>query len=167
MAAIVTSPAVANNVSLSQARNACADAIVRGYGATRNYAKEMLCTFGMDWHTQEESKEVKAEKAEFYAALKAGGHTNPSVVWARVKKEAAKVVAEAEKANAPEGEEGEAESTGGAKHTRSVQLRFVEELTALYKLGKREAGSLTDGQKRAHALVAGALAELGVDIAQL
>lgn len=166
MSAVVTTP---NNVSpaLSQARNACADAIVRGYGATREYAGALTAEFGADW-VKEESDEVKAEKSAFYAALKTGGHTNPSVVWARLKKETAKAVEAAEKAArvAAGEEEPEAESTG-AKHTRTPQLRYVEDLTGLYKMGKREMGNLTDAQKRAHALIAGALAELGVDIALL
>lgn len=162
MSAVVTTP---NNVSpaLVEARTACADAIVRGYGATRQYAATLLMVFGGAW-VEESTDEVKAEKSAFYAALKAGGHTNPSVVWGRVKKESAKILAEAEARET--GEEPEAPK-GETKHTRSPQLRFVEDLTGLYKMGKREMENLTDAQKRAHALIAGALAELGVDISML
>ena len=162
MSAVVTTP---NNVSpaLIEARTACADAIVRGYGATRQYAATLLMVFGGEW-VEESTDEVKAEKSAFYAALKAGGHTNPSVVWGRVKKESAKILAEADARET--GKEPEAPK-GEAKHTRSPQLRFVEDLTGLYKMGKREMENLTEPQKRAHALIAGALAELGVDIALL
>lgn len=159
----------ANNVSpaLVEARTACADAIVRGYGATRVYANTLVMVFGADW-VEEKTDEVNAEKAAFYAVLKTGGHKNPSVVWGRLKKETAKILeeqAKAERAAAGE-EEPEAESTG-AKHTRTPQLRYVEDLTGLYKMGKREFSNLTEGQRRAHALIAGALAEIGVDIALL
>lgn len=164
MSAVVTTP---NNVSpaLVEARTACADAIVRGYGATKHYALLLRNCFGSEW-VEEKSDEVKAEKAAFYAALKAGGHTNPSVVWGRLKKESAKQDAETAAREAGEETE-ESEGSDKAKHTRSPQLRFVEDLTGLYKMGKREMENLTDAQKRAHALVAGALAELGVDISLL
>lgn len=171
MSAVVTAP---NNVrpELVEARTACADAIVRGYGATRVYAHAMNAEFGTAWFVGEETEAVKAEKSAFYAVLKAGNHSNPSMVWGRLKKESAKIVAEAaeaaKKAEGGEGEEAEeSEGSGKAKHTRSPQLRYVEDLTGLYKMGKREMHSLTDAQKRAHALIAGALAEIGVDIALL
>lgn len=161
----VTSPS-ANIVSplLAQARTACADAVVRGYGATRDYACELISTFGSSWFVTE-TEEIKAEKTAFYTLLKAGNHSNPSVVWARVKKEAEKVI---EAAKAPKGEEGEeAEGSGKAKHTRTPQLRYVEELTSLYKMGMREMPNLSEAHKKAHNLIRAALEAIGIDVSKI
>lgn len=151
---------------LAAARTACAHAIVRGYGATREYAGVMNAELGSDWVTREDDPEVKAEKSAFYAELKAGGHSNPSVVWARLKKESVKLAAAAE-AGESEGEgEGEEGEGSGAKHPRSLQLRMIEELTRLHKaIGRAE--SLTPGQRSAAECIKAALKALGVDTATL
>lgn len=149
----VTTPA--NNVSaaLIEARLSAADALVRGYGATKQYAAAMTEEFGLGWWEKDSDSAagVAAEKKEFYSALKAGGHSNPSVAWGRVVKEA----------KAAEGEE-----TDGANHTRSLTLRLIEELTKLHKAG---AKAETKGERESNALtyVASALAAMGVDISTL
>lgn len=154
MAAVVTSPAT-NNVSpaLVEARLNAADALVRGYGATKQYAAELTNEFGLGWFEKDSdaAAKVAAEKKEFYAALKAGGHSNPSVAWGRVVKEA---------------KAAEAEESDGANHTRSLTLRLIEELTKLHKAG---AKAETKGERESNALtyVASALAAMGVDISTL
>lgn len=155
MAAVVTSPAT-NNVSpaLVEARLNAADALVRGYGATKQYAAELTNEFGLGWYEKDSdaAAKVAAEKKEFYAALKAGGHSNPSVAWGRVVKEA----------KAAESDE----ESNGANHTRSLTLRLIEELTKLHKAG---AKAETKGERESNALtyVASALAAMGVDISTL
>jgi len=152
----VTTPA--NNVSpsLVAAREAAADALVRGYGATKAYAGELTDNFGVGWYESDADDAVKAgvaaEKKAFYALLKAGGHSNPSVAWGRVVKEAKAIDADPEE--------------GGANHTRSLTLRLIEELTKLHKAGMK-SDTKGDKEVRALAYVAGALVEMGVDIAKV
>ncbi len=152
----VTTPA--NNVSesLIQARENYADTTVRGYGATKVYAQELTDNFGVGWYESDADDAAKAgvaaEKKALYAMLKAGGHTNPSVAWARVVKEAKALDADPEE--------------GGANHTRSLTLRLIEELTKLHKAGAK-AEVKGDRETRALAFVASALAEMGVDLSSL
>ena len=160
MSKVIASPteielAPANIVSL---RNAVGDALKRQYGATREYA-EALCGFLPDcWYDvehnslREEDKPVLAEAKAFRAALKAAGHSNPSVMWTRVR-EAGRIHMEGEPA------EGESK---GAKPQRSFQLRLIEDLTALYKAGKREE-SLSTQQQGAMTGIVSALTALGID----
>jgi hypothetical protein len=152
----VTTPA--NNVSpsLVAARENYADTTVRGYGATKVYAQELTDNFGVGWYESDADDAAKAgiatEKKALYAMLKAGGHTNPSVAWARVVKEAKALDADPEE--------------GGANHTRSLTLRLIEELTKLHKAGMK-SDTKGDKEVRALAYVAGALVEMGVDIAKV
>lgn len=149
----VTTPA--NNVSpsLVQAREAAADALVRGYGATKAYAAELTNEFGLGWFEKDSDNAagVAVEKKAFYEALKKGGHSNPSVAWGRVVKEA---------------KAAEAEESDGANHTRSLTLRLIEELTKLHKAGAKAEAK---GERESNALVyvASALAAMGVDISTL
>lgn len=151
----VTTPA--NNVSaaLVEARISAADAIVGGYGATKRYAAVLTEEFGLGWFEKDSdaAAKVAAEKKEFYAALKAGGHSNPSVAWGRVIKEA--------KA-AESGEESD-----GANHTRSLTLRLIEELTKLHKAGTKPDAVKGERETNALTYVASALAAMGVDISTL
>jgi hypothetical protein len=150
----VTTPAT-NNVSASlvAAREAAADALVRGYGATKAYAQELMIQFGAGWYEADADVkvDVATEKKAFYALLKSGGHSNPSVAWGRVIKEAKALDADPEE--------------GGANHTRSLTLRLIEELTKLHKAGMK-SDTKGDKEVRALAYVAGALVEMGVDLAK-
>lgn len=139
-------------------RLAVGDAHKRQYGAIKEYA-EVLCNYLPEaWYDvehnslKEEDKPVLAEAKQFRAALKAAGHSNPSVMWTRVRN-AGRVYME-----------GETEDTAsaGAKPQRSLQLRFIEELTKLYKAGKG-AESLTSQQQDAMTFINSALLTLGVD----
>jgi hypothetical protein len=151
MTTVTTAAANIVSPSLVQAREAAADALVRGYGATKAYASELTNEFGLGWYEKDSdaATKVAAEKKEFYAALKAGGHSNPSVAWGRVVKEA----------KAAESDE----ESDGANHTRSLTLRLIEELTKLHKAG---AKSETKSERETNALtyVYGALSAMGVDV---
>jgi hypothetical protein len=109
--------------------------------------------FGLGWYEKDSDNAagVATEKKEFYAGLKAGGHSNPSVAWGRVVKEA---------------KAAEAEESDGANHTRSLTLRLIEELTKLHKAG---AKAEVKGERETNALtyVYGALNAMGVDVNKL
>lgn len=172
----VTVPAVATASSVATLRGEYVSGLTAAYGSGRKYAAELLAFFraegfGEQWLTMAHDAKgaagdsMRTERDALYSALKDAKHSNPSVKWKQIKGYAEELVA-AE--NPAEGEgEGEGESTGGAKHTRSLQLRLVEELTTLYKALKRDEKVLTDAQKTVHTHVSASLAALGVDIAQL
>jgi hypothetical protein len=105
--------------------------------AERRYAALMSSAFP-GWHLIEanddsnEAKLIKAgPKAKLFEQLKAAKHTNPSTVWARLRKYAAAV-----EATSGEGE-GEGEQVDAGK--RTIEVRLVEELLKLRKaIGKVE-----------------------------
>lgn len=161
---IVVSPAA--DVAIETLRNNVAEANVRAYGAERDYAVALCSVLPAEWYlvehrdTSEQAKLVHAEKKALFDVLKKANHTNPSTVWARVRKYAQEHIE-----GVPEQKEGESESAG-AQPNRSLTLRFVEELTLLYKAGKR-AESMSDKESAAHAYIAAALGALGIDIGSL
>jgi hypothetical protein len=54
----------------------------------------------------------------------------------------------------------------GARQTRSLTLRLVEELTLLYKATKN-ADSLSDKERNAQTHIASALTAMGIDLATI
>jgi hypothetical protein len=157
--------------SIAVLRSNVAEANVRAYGAEREYAEALCSVLPAEWYlvehrdTSEPAKAVHKEKQDLFTVLKAAKHTNPSTVWARVRKYAQ------EHCEGPKGEtatgegEGEGESSG-AQPNRSLTLRYVEELTLLFKAGNR-AESKTDKERNAHTYIGSALAALGIDLATL
>ena len=155
--------------SIAVLRSNVAEANVRAYGAEREYAVALCSVLPAEWYlvehrdTSEGAKAVHKEKQDLFTVLKAAKHTNPSTVWARVRKYAQ------EHMEGPKGEtatsEGEGESNG-AQPNRSLTLRYVEELTLLFKAGNR-AESKTDKERNAHTHIGSALAALGIDLATL
>ena len=140
--------------------------IMRGYGATKRYAEELTATFGTDWYLFEHNdksdaaKPTLAEAQAFRDELRKAGHTNPSVVWTRVRNEGRKLV---------EGEtkpEGQATESAGTKEVRGLTRRLVEELSILHSACKREAGknNLDAKQTEAHTFICSALKALNVDL---
>jgi hypothetical protein len=163
MTKVIASPSADDSApsNIIELRNAVGDAVKRQYGATKAYAIALCDFLPADWFEvehnslREEDKPVLAEAKAFRAALKAAGHSNPSVMWTRVRAEGkAHMHGPAE------------ESATGPKPQRSFQLRLIEELTALFKAGKREE-SLSDQQQNAMTGIASALAALGVDISSI
>lgn len=164
---------VAANLSLDALRQNVADAVVRSYGAEREYASALNVQFGsFDWFEVEASdvaesaKPVHAEKAELYKVLKAAKHSNPSTVWARIRKYGREE--KYPKAASGEGGEGsgEGEGSGNASHARSPMLRNVEELSALYKFNARQE-SLPEQVRKAQTFIVSALRELGIDVSTI
>lgn len=147
-------------------RRDVAEAVVRAYGAERAYGEALCGVLPAEWYLvehndkSEAAKPVHAEKAELFKVLKAAKHTNPSTVWARVRKYAQEYIE-----GVPEAAEGEAEG-GDTKTARSLTLRLVEELTLLHKAGKK-AESLSNKEQDALTYVASALGALGIDLSTL
>lgn len=170
-----TTVTIPNNVTPEQvatARGAFVDTLSSNYGAGRTYAATLVGSLGTAWitmahdHKGAEGDAMRAERDTLYAALKAAGHSNPSVKWKQIKGYAAELV-RAESGEA-EGEAAEGEGEGsGKKNTRSPQLRLVEDLVALHKMCKREAKTLTEPQRKAALHIAAALGDLGVDLNSL
>ena len=173
----ITVPAIVTTVDLSEVREGFVSALTSTYGAGRKYAAYLLQYFdgqgyGFAWLEMahdakgEDADAMRAERDTLYKSLREAGHSNPSVKWKQIKGYALEMLKQQQREESGEPEQVEP-GQSGAKHTRSVQLRFVEELTGLYKLGKREKDNLTQEQENAHTCIAAALAELGVDISQL
>jgi hypothetical protein len=168
---------------VAEAREQAAEAAGRSYGAEREYAKalnEHFDTLSVAWFTIEhnakgaEAELVHAEKRAYFKALNdkhpTGKYPNPSVPFARVRKYAQEELAIAFGTNEAEADsDTETEGSGNARHTKSLTLRYVDELTTLYKAGKRAERDGLIQTKEAEALVhiASALGALGIDIAQL
>lgn len=161
----VTVTQVSGVQSIEALRQGVADAVVRAYGAERQYAEALCNVLPAEWYLVEHSdkgedaKKVHAEKKELFKALNAAKHSNPSTVWARVRKYAQEYIE-----GVPETKEGEATPASvGARHTRSLNLRLVEELSTLFKACKN-ADSLSDKERQAHTHITSALLALGVDV---
>ena len=150
-------------------RQGVADAVKRAYGAERSYAEALCNTLPAEWYLVEhndkgdDAKLVHAEKKALFKVLNAAEHTNPSTVWGRVRKYAQEHIE-----GKPEKVEGETDSSDkvGARHTRSMTLRLVQELSLLYKACKN-ADSLSDKERQAHTHITSALLAMGVDVSTI
>lgn len=168
-------------VNLAALRTAVADSVVRAYGAEREYAKALNAEFVFNWFDIEATdksdiaKQVHAEKSELYKVLHAAKHSNPSTVWARIRKygsEEASLVGTHGKPLPAYDEEGnritdlDSAESNGANNKRSPMLRNIEELSKLYMFNAKQE-SLDAKISKAQTYIASALAELGVDLANL
>jgi len=160
-----------NQVDIATLRKGVAEAVKRAYGAERSYAKALNAMFTFDWFafeasdTSEEAKLVKAEKTLLYVDLKAADHTNPSTIWARIRK-----YGKEEKYGKPEGEGGEGEGGEGEGSDKSKDrdpiTRNIEDLLILYKFNARQdslPSKVVDAQK----FIAQALIAMGVDLSMV
>jgi hypothetical protein len=168
-------------VNLVALRSAVAETVKRQYGAERDYAVALNAEFTFAWFDIEASdksetaKPVHAEKSELYKVLHAAKHSNPSTVWARIRKyasEEASLVGTHGKPLPAYDEEGnritdlDSAESNGANNKRSPMLRNIEELSKLYMFNAKQE-SLDQKIFRAQTFIASALAELGVDLANL
>ena len=151
-------------------RTEVAEATGRAYGAERAYGVKLCSVLPEFWYKVEhqdkgdDAKKVHAEKKALFIELKKVNHTNPSTIWARVRKYAQEHAEP--KAPTPEGEVAPTEAPVGARQNRSLTLRLIEELTTLYKACKN-AESLTDKERQAHTNITSALVSLGIDVATI
>jgi hypothetical protein len=159
-----------SELSLSDLRNNVAEAVVRAYGAEREYAIKVCEVLPFAWYLVEhndkgdEAKLVHAEKKELFKVLNGAKHSNPSTVWARVRKYAQEH-AEPKTADA-DGVIAPTDAPVGARQNRSLTLRLIEELTTLYKACKN-ADSLSDKERQAHTHITSALIAMGIDVATI
>ena len=153
-----------STVSLEALRQGVADAVKRAYGAERDYAHKLCEVLPVEWYLVEhndkgeDAKQVHAEKKALFKALNEAEHTNPSTVWARVRKYAQEHIE-----GVPEKIEGETDTSVGARQNRSLNLRLIEELSTLYKACKN-AESLSDTERQAHTHITSALLALNVNV---
>ena len=167
-------------VNLAALRTAVAETVKRQYGAERDYAVALNAEFTFAWFDVEASdksdtaKPVHAEKGELYKVLHAAKHSNPSTVWARIRKygsEEASLVGTHGKPLPAYDEEGNIitevdAGESGANNARSPMLRNIEDLVALFKFnGRQEA--LEQKIIKAQVKIGEALQELGLDLANL
>jgi hypothetical protein len=159
-----------SELSLSDLRNNVAEAVVRAYGAERDYAIKVCEVLPFAWYLVEhndkgeDAKLVHAEKKELFKVLNSAKHSNPSTVWARVRKYAQEHM-EPKKPDA-DGVIAPTDAPVGARQNRSLTLRLVEELTTLYKACKN-ADSLSDKERQAHTHITSALIAMGIDVATI
>jgi len=119
--------------------------------STAEYAEGLNATFAFDWFNinhanlgkTPEGKTLRTEKAALFDGLKARGHSNPSVFWARLCDKArdmrypelAQARRDAEEAEAAAEAAGEGEGKGASRN-RSPLVRNGEEITALIKFNE-------------------------------
>lgn len=164
-------------VNLAALRTAVADSVVRAYGAEREYAVALNAEFSFAWFDVEATdktdtaKPVHAEKGELYKVLHAAKHSNPSTVWARIRKYGAEEASKFGTHGKPmpaydtegnpitEIEAGES----GANNKRSPMLRNIEELQKLYIFNHKQEG-LDKRVIAAQLKIGEALLALGIDL---
>ena len=163
----VTVTQVSTVNDITALRQSVADAVVRAYGAEREYA-HALCEFlPTEWYLTEHNdkgeaaKPVHAEKKALFAVLNAAKHSNPSTVWARVRKYAQEHIE-----GKPTEGEGEKSDDVASRTTRTLTLRLIEELSTLHKACTK-AESLSDKERDAHTHIVSALNAMGVDVATI
>ena len=155
----IVSPTNTIEAEIAELRDAVGDAVKRQYGAVKTYAVALCGFLPEGWHEVEhndltdEAKPVLAEAVKFRDSLRKAGHKNPSVIWTRVRAEG-----RAHAEGAPEEK--------GASNKRSIQLRFIEDIPALFRAGKREE-SLTTQQQQVMTHLASAITALGLDLSQI
>jgi hypothetical protein len=162
-----------NTVALETLRKGVAEAVKRAYGAERDYAVALNALFSFEWFeveandSSEIAKPVHNEKKALYVELKGANHSNPSTVWARIRKYGREERHGKTEGAGAEGGAGEGEGEGGAGNApRDPVTRNVEELIALYKFNARQESlpaKITEAQK----FIASALMALGVDLSMV
>jgi hypothetical protein len=160
-----------NQVDVDILEQDVADAVVRAYGSERRYSQALNLLFPVgslstDWFTFEatdtsdDAKKVRARKESLYAKLKKAEHTNPSTVYARIRKYGAEDRYGKTEGEGAEGAEGEGSTQ------RDVTTRNVEELIKLYKFNSKQ-DSLPAKVREANDAIVMALKCLGVDVSMV
>jgi len=161
----VTTPMTLSTIATL--RVAAIDADRGAYGARLNYAVGLNDITDVAWYSLEESggklpENIAGEKKAYYDGLKSIGYSNPSNAWKMIKQYAKSDAVK----RALFGEVAEVvatESEGAGSKARPLDLRLVEELTALYK-ACHKADSLSNKQQGAFDGIKAALKSMGVDL---
>lgn len=163
---VTVTPVAVTIETLAQARDAYVRIVGSEYGAGKIYAQFLINEFGIEWieaaHDAPgaEMDRFRVERSELYKGLKAVGHSNPSVKLKQVKDHARNILKSLEAPAEGESAEGEGESAG-KREVRSVQVRMIEELLALYKFCKKAV--LDEKQSASFRSIGQALRDLGVN----
>lgn len=165
---VTVTPVAVTIETLEQARSAYVAVVGSEYGAGKIYAQFLLDEFGIEWIEAKhdapgaEMDRFRVEREELYKGLKAVGHSNPSVKLKQVKDHARRILKALETPAEGESAEGEGEGEGaGKREVRSVQVRMIEELLALYKFCKKAV--LDEKQAASFRSIGQALRDLGVN----
>ena len=170
---VTPAPAVTLPLSVIEARKNVVAAESKSYGARIHYAAELNNMAGVAWYRDGAEKiiSVETEKSNLYADLKAIQHSNPSKVWGDIKKYALEDAQNrglfGEVKAEPAASEGESTGNANVNAPRPLQLRLVEELTALYKVCDKEKAFLTDEQKACALFITKALEALKVNVGMI
>ena len=175
----ITVTSVSVPVDLGNLRLAVAEALESSYGAQRVYGETLNSVLPKFWFdvehnmTGETAKTTKIEKKALYDVLKSTKHSNPSVIWGRIRvygREAyqlAETVAR-HATMTPEEITAELAATEAAKvaeagsRNKSPKVRNLDELVSLYKFNDRlPVASLTDDIVEVQKLIVLALKRLG------
>ena len=164
------------DVSLASILKDMVEASQKAYGSHIRIAAKFNDMLPFAWYDMaateksENATAFKVVKTDLYTALKAAGHTNPSVPFKRIcdygrnmtngLSPSGKFTAEGDPVEADE-------SDGAAPAPRSAMLRNVEELTALWKFNDKQGGDLPTKVKAAQVKIAEALSILGLDVANI
>ena len=153
--------------TIASLRVAAIDAERGSYGARLNYAAGLNDISEVAWYDVEANggklpENIAGEKAAYYEGLKSIGYSNPSNAWKMIKQyakaDAAKRAMFGEVAVADD-----ADTKGAGAKARPLDLRLIEELTALFK-ACHKADSLSKKQSGALEGITAALKAMGVDI---
>ena len=152
--------------NIAALRVAAIESEVSNYGARRAYAAGLNDIATVAWFELEGNggklpEAIAGEKKAYYEGLKSIGYSNPSNAWKMVKQYAkADAVARALFGVVAEAE---AETDGAGSKARPLDLRLIEELTALYKACTK-VDSLSNKQSGALDGIKAALKAMGVDL---
>ena len=153
--------------AIATLRVAAIDADRGAYGARLNYAVGLNDIATLAWYDIEANggklpEAIEGEKKAYYEGLKGIGYSNPSNAWKMIK-QYAKADAVKRGLFGEVAEVGATESEGAGSKARPLDLRLVEELTALYKACTKPE-SLSTKQAGAFAGIKQALSAMGVDV---
>jgi hypothetical protein len=150
-------------------RVAAIDADRGVYGARLSYGAGLNDIATVAWYDIEANggklpEAIEGEKKAYYEGLKAIGYSNPSNAWKMIKQYAkADAIKRSLFGEVAPIAEGKAEGEGAGSKARPLDLRLVEELTALYKACNK-ADSLSTKQSGAFKGIKEALKAMGVDL---
>jgi hypothetical protein len=165
------------DVSLASILTEMIEASKQAYGSHIKIAAKFNDMLPFAWYDMapteksEDAKAFKVIKTDLYTALKAAGHSNPSVPFKRICEYGRNLA----NGLAPSGKttidgvpvKGEGGSDGAAAAPRSAMLRNVEELTALWKFNDKQGKDLPTKVKVAQGHIEVALKALGLDVATI
>jgi hypothetical protein len=168
---VVTSPVEVSNIV--RLRTAAVESESTVYGARRAYAVGINDMADVAWYAdgQKLPAAIQTEKDAYYKALRAIKYSNPSNAWGKVKDYAKEdAIARGLFGEiAPEvSADGTVETVAETRDSKTLTLRYVEDLMVLHKASVKKAGlgdpEYTDKIRTAHAFLIQALKSMGVDI---